>query len=262
MSSKVPALLAYLAVTGRPHQRDALAGLLWGEMPDAAAANNLRQALSNLRKLFEPHLLITRDTVAFNRDSTPQPGHGELHRPAAPQQRPAGRPARRPAAPGVDPVPGRFSERLLRARRPRLRGLGAGGAGAAARAGAERPGHAGATAAGQRGLQPTRPRRPAGLLALDPWREEAHRQLHAAALARSGQLERRPGAVRSLSQDAAPGSSASEPSAGDHRRSTNASARPARARATTCRPPSPASLAASMKWSSCAACWPHLTPGC
>jgi len=66
VSSKAPALLAYLAVSGRPHQRDALAGLLWGEMPDAAAANNLRQALSNLRKLFEPYLLITRDTVAFD----------------------------------------------------------------------------------------------------------------------------------------------------------------------------------------------------
>lgn len=66
VSSKAPALLAYLAVTGRPHQRDALAGLLWGEMPDAAAANNLRQALSNLRKLFEPYLLITRDTAAFD----------------------------------------------------------------------------------------------------------------------------------------------------------------------------------------------------
>lgn len=69
MSSKAPALLAYLAVSGRPHQREALAGLLWGEMPDAAAANNLRQVLSNLRKLFDPHLLITRDTVAFNRDA-------------------------------------------------------------------------------------------------------------------------------------------------------------------------------------------------
>ncbi len=67
VSSKVPALLAYLAITGRPHQRDALAGLLWGDMPDAAAANNLRQALSNLRKLFEPYLQITRDTVAFDR---------------------------------------------------------------------------------------------------------------------------------------------------------------------------------------------------
>ncbi len=66
VSSKAPAMLAYLAVTGRPHQRDALAGLLWGEMSDAAAANNLRQALSNLRKLFEPYLLITRDTVAFD----------------------------------------------------------------------------------------------------------------------------------------------------------------------------------------------------
>ncbi len=68
VSSKAPALLAYLAVTGRPHQREALAGLLWGEMADAAAANNLRQVLSSLRKPFESYLLITRDTVAFNRD--------------------------------------------------------------------------------------------------------------------------------------------------------------------------------------------------
>ncbi|MEZ4767395.1 MAG: BTAD domain-containing putative transcriptional regulator [Caldilineales bacterium] len=67
VSSKVAALLAYLAVSGRPHQREALAGLLWGEMPDAAAANNLRQALTNLRKLAEPHVHITRDSVAFNR---------------------------------------------------------------------------------------------------------------------------------------------------------------------------------------------------
>ncbi len=68
ISSKAPALLAYLAVTGRPHQREALAGLLWGEMADAAAANNLRQILSNLRKLLDPYLVINRDTVAFNRD--------------------------------------------------------------------------------------------------------------------------------------------------------------------------------------------------
>lgn len=67
-SSKAAALLAYLAVSRRPHQRDALAGLLWGEMPDAAAANNLRQTLTNLRKLCGSHLLITRETVAFNLD--------------------------------------------------------------------------------------------------------------------------------------------------------------------------------------------------
>lgn len=66
ISGKVSALLAYLAVTRRSHQRDALAGLLWGEMPDTAAANNLRQALTNLRKLFDPYLIITRDTVAFD----------------------------------------------------------------------------------------------------------------------------------------------------------------------------------------------------
>ncbi|NUQ39356.1 MAG: AAA family ATPase, partial [Caldilineales bacterium] len=69
VSSKAPALLAYLAVTRRPHRREALAGLLWGEMPDDAAANNLRQALSSLRKAAEPHLRIDRDEVAFNADA-------------------------------------------------------------------------------------------------------------------------------------------------------------------------------------------------
>ena len=65
VSTKVTALLAYLAVTRRAHQRDALATLLWSEMDDAAAANNLRQALSNLRKLVDPYLSISRDTVQF-----------------------------------------------------------------------------------------------------------------------------------------------------------------------------------------------------
>lgn len=67
VSSKVPALLSYLAVTGRPHLRAALAGLLWGELADAAANANLRQALSNLRRLLAPHLIITPQTVEFNR---------------------------------------------------------------------------------------------------------------------------------------------------------------------------------------------------
>jgi DNA-binding SARP family transcriptional activator/predicted ATPase len=65
VSNKVSALLAYLAVTRRTHQRDALAALLWGEMPEADAKNNLRQALANLRKLVGSHLLITRDSVTF-----------------------------------------------------------------------------------------------------------------------------------------------------------------------------------------------------
>ncbi len=69
VSNKAPALLAYLAVARRPHQREALAALLWGELADADAKNNLRQALSNLRRLLDPYLLITRDTVALNPES-------------------------------------------------------------------------------------------------------------------------------------------------------------------------------------------------
>jgi len=65
ISNKVPALLAYLAVTRRAHSRDKLAALLWGEISDADAKNNLRQALANLKKYFEDELTITRDTIEF-----------------------------------------------------------------------------------------------------------------------------------------------------------------------------------------------------
>ncbi|MBI3163854.1 MAG: tetratricopeptide repeat protein [Chloroflexi bacterium] len=68
ISNKVPALLAYLAVTRRAHSRDKLAALLWSEMSDADAKNNLRQALTNLRKFFEDELTITRDTIEFTGD--------------------------------------------------------------------------------------------------------------------------------------------------------------------------------------------------
>jgi predicted ATPase/DNA-binding SARP family transcriptional activator len=64
-SRKTQALLAYLAVTGRPHPREALAGLLWGELPEESARGSLRQALANLARLVGEHLLITRTTVAF-----------------------------------------------------------------------------------------------------------------------------------------------------------------------------------------------------
>ena len=70
VSNKAPALLAYLAVTQRAHSRDALAGLLWGELSDTDAKNNLRQTLSNLRKLLDPYLLITRETVGLNPDAS------------------------------------------------------------------------------------------------------------------------------------------------------------------------------------------------
>ena len=66
VSNKAPALLAYLAVTGRPQQRETLAALLWGEMADADAKNNLRQTLTSLRKVMDSAVLVTRDTVAWN----------------------------------------------------------------------------------------------------------------------------------------------------------------------------------------------------
>ena len=52
LSDKVRALLIYLAVEqGRPFRREALAGLLWPNMPEAKARANLRRALSNLRQV-------------------------------------------------------------------------------------------------------------------------------------------------------------------------------------------------------------------
>ncbi|MEZ4714037.1 MAG: BTAD domain-containing putative transcriptional regulator [Caldilineaceae bacterium] len=70
MSAKAPALLAYLASAGRVQRRDDLAALLWGELPEADAKNNLRQVLTNLRRFVEPFLIITRETVAMNAAST------------------------------------------------------------------------------------------------------------------------------------------------------------------------------------------------
>jgi predicted ATPase/DNA-binding SARP family transcriptional activator len=66
ISAKIPALLVYLAVTRQAHSREKLANLLWGEFSDADAKNNLRQALSNLRKYFQPYLLFDHDQVQFN----------------------------------------------------------------------------------------------------------------------------------------------------------------------------------------------------
>jgi predicted ATPase/DNA-binding SARP family transcriptional activator len=71
---KLRALLAYLAVeSARPHPREALAALLWPEAPDADARRNLSQALFNLRQALgaggsaeTPYLLASRETLQFN----------------------------------------------------------------------------------------------------------------------------------------------------------------------------------------------------
>jgi len=68
-SRKGVAMLAYLAVTGRPQARSRLAGLFWGYLSNAAAANNLRVVVHRLKKHLPGYLIITRTTVAFDRES-------------------------------------------------------------------------------------------------------------------------------------------------------------------------------------------------
>ncbi len=75
-SNKVRALLTYLAIeTDHPHSREELACLLWPDQPDLAARSNLRQALANLRRTIgdeaaqPPFLLIDREFIRFNSEA-------------------------------------------------------------------------------------------------------------------------------------------------------------------------------------------------
>jgi DNA-binding SARP family transcriptional activator len=72
-SNKVRALLAYLAVeTGRPHQRSMLAGLFWPDHPEDLARTNLRHVLRQLRQTVPdqdasaPLLVTTQRTIEIN----------------------------------------------------------------------------------------------------------------------------------------------------------------------------------------------------
>lgn len=76
-SDKVRALLAYLAVEAdRPHARASLAALLWPDQRDETARNNLSQTLLQLRaalgdaQTVPPLFLITRQTIQWNRASS------------------------------------------------------------------------------------------------------------------------------------------------------------------------------------------------
>jgi WD40 repeat protein/DNA-binding SARP family transcriptional activator len=88
VSDKARALLAYLAVEAdRPHRREALAGLLWPEVPERSARGSLSTALGNVRQLIGdsapstdraraedrerslPFLYVSRQEIQFNRDS-------------------------------------------------------------------------------------------------------------------------------------------------------------------------------------------------
>ena len=174
-SIKSPALVAYLAVTRRAPTRDALAALFWGEMSDADARTNLRQCLANLRKLLEPYLLITRDTVEFNFDAPYvldlEQFETKLH---------AGNLSEAVALYQGDFLDGVFVreapefEEWSIGQRARLRELSLQALHTLTQQHAARGEHA-------RGIDYAM-----RLLALDPWREETHRELMR-MLARSGQ---------------------------------------------------------------------------
>lgn len=66
---KATALLAYLAVSGEPHRRDALAGLLWPDADGPRAAGALRRTLSAIRTAVGPERLVTdRSSVGLAPD--------------------------------------------------------------------------------------------------------------------------------------------------------------------------------------------------
>jgi DNA-binding SARP family transcriptional activator len=68
-SAKATALLLYLATTGERHSRPALAGLLWGDLPEEGALANLRLALTKLRRVADDNLQVTRGYVAADPSS-------------------------------------------------------------------------------------------------------------------------------------------------------------------------------------------------
>lgn len=68
-SQKAQALFFYLAMTREVHSRQALAGLFWSDMAEQAARRNLRVELLKVRNELADYLLVTRETIALNRNS-------------------------------------------------------------------------------------------------------------------------------------------------------------------------------------------------
>ncbi len=63
VSSRAEALVYYLAASGQAQRRDRLASILWSEVPESTSKRNLRDVLSNLRRLFVDYIQISRQLV-------------------------------------------------------------------------------------------------------------------------------------------------------------------------------------------------------
>jgi WD40 repeat protein/DNA-binding SARP family transcriptional activator len=177
-TTKAQALLFYLAVTAHsaaqraPHSRDSLAALLWGEMTDTQAKQNLRAVLPDLRRLVGDHLRIERQTVAFDHSSPHWLDVAVLRRGLAPGQTPADLATRQAA---VDLYQGEFLsgfyvhnapafEIWALEQREQLHVLAVEALFTLVREYMQREAYASALAANRR------------LLFLEPWSEPAHRQ--------------------------------------------------------------------------------------
>ena len=69
-SNKARALLAYLAVeANRPVTRSRLATLLWGDYPEAQARKSLRNVLANLRDILSPLLTLEPPILTIDRQT-------------------------------------------------------------------------------------------------------------------------------------------------------------------------------------------------
>lgn len=182
ISNKAQALLAYLAVVKRPVQRDTLAALFWGELAEADAKNNLRQVLTNLRKQLDLQLDITRESVALRSDPPCRVDVADFLRGFKTAQQPAEQIAQLAAS--VALYHGDFLEGVILrdapdfeewalAQRTRYRELALNAL------------HDLVDLQMAEGDYTAAIDNVTRLLALDPWREEAHRQLML-ALARTG----------------------------------------------------------------------------
>jgi DNA-binding SARP family transcriptional activator/predicted ATPase len=68
-SRKTEALLVYLAAHRTQQPRAKLAEMLWEQRSRSQALSNLRVAISNLRKLLSPYLVINREFIGLNSNS-------------------------------------------------------------------------------------------------------------------------------------------------------------------------------------------------
>ncbi|MFN8433404.1 MAG: BTAD domain-containing putative transcriptional regulator [Anaerolineales bacterium] len=87
ISAKGQALLFYLAVTGQVCSRQFIAGLLWGDFSEERARGNLRLTLSKLRSVIGDYIIATRQSLAFDLSLPHTLDAGEfIRRGAAPQK--------------------------------------------------------------------------------------------------------------------------------------------------------------------------------